>query len=77
MFAVEWEPRMIRWYVDDVLYKTTTPADLPAGTNWAFDHPFFLLLNLAIGGDWPGPPNASTVFPQAMYVDYVRVYERR
>jgi beta-glucanase (GH16 family) len=75
--AVEWEPRAIRWYVDDTLYKTVTPAILPAGTKWVFDHPFFLLLNLAVGGDWPGPPDAATVFQQAMLVDYVRVYERQ
>ncbi len=76
VFAVEWEPEGIRWYVDDHLYKTVTPAILPAGTKWVFDHPFYILLNLAVGGDWPGPPDDSTNFPQEMLVDYVRVYER-
>jgi beta-glucanase (GH16 family) len=76
VFAVEWDPDAIRFYVDDTLYKTTTPADLPAGRTWVFDHPFFLLLNVAVGGTWPGPPDSSTVFPQTMLVDYVRVYER-
>jgi beta-glucanase (GH16 family) len=74
VFAVEWEPAIIRFYVDDVLYQTRTPADLRPGQAWAFDHPFFMLLNVAVGGNWPGPPDGSTVFPQAMLVDYVRVY---
>jgi beta-glucanase (GH16 family) len=74
LFAVEWEPEAIRWYVDGVRYHTLTPASLPAGARWAFDHPFFMLLNLAVGGNWPGPPDASTEFPQRLLVDYVRVY---
>jgi len=75
VYAVEWDPNQIRWYVDGNLYQTRTPADLPAGTTWVFDHPFFLILNVAVGGSWPGNPDASTVFPQRMYVDYVRVYQ--
>ncbi len=75
-FAVEWEPNVMRFYVDGLLYKTRTPADLPAGTAWVFDHPFFILLNVAVGGGFPGNPDASTVFPQRMVVDYVRVYQR-
>jgi beta-glucanase (GH16 family) len=74
VFAVEWEPAAVRWYVDGVLYETRTPADLPPGTPWVFDKPFFLLLNVAVGGSWPGGPDATTVFPQTMSVDYVRVY---
>jgi beta-glucanase (GH16 family) len=76
LFGVEWEPKEIRFYVDGQLYETRTPADLPAGTRWVFDHPFFLLLNVAVGGGWPGNPDASTKFPQQMLVDYVRVYAR-
>ncbi len=76
IFAVEWEPNVIRFYVDSNLYKTTTPADLPPGTTWVFDHPFFLILNVAVGGNWPGSPDSSTAFPQTMQVDYVRVYQR-
>ncbi len=75
IYAVEWTPESIRWYVDDALYETVTPADLPAGTKWVYDHPFYLLLNLAVGGRWPGNPDATTSFPQKMYVDFVRVYE--
>jgi beta-glucanase (GH16 family) len=76
LFAVEWEPKVIRFYVDDHLYATRIPADLPPGTKWVYDHPFFLLLNVAVGGDWPGNPVASSPFPQTMLVDYVRVYRR-
>jgi beta-glucanase (GH16 family) len=76
VFAVEWEPKAIRFYVDDHLYETRTPADIPQGTKWVYDHPFFIILNVAVGGDWPGNPDETSVFPQAMLVDYVRVYQR-
>ncbi|HEX8492531.1 MAG TPA: glycoside hydrolase family 16 protein [Pyrinomonadaceae bacterium] len=75
-FAIEWEPNVIRWYMDGKLYGTKTPADLPAGTKWVYDHPFFIILNLAVGGAWPGSPDETTIFPQTMLVDYVRVYRR-
>ncbi|MGH9493842.1 MAG: glycoside hydrolase family 16 protein [Candidatus Sulfotelmatobacter sp.] len=75
IYAVEWKPKEIRFYVDDHLYETRTPADLPKGAKWVYDHPFFLLLNVAVGGGWPGNPDASTVFPQTMLVDDVRVYK--
>lgn len=75
-FAVEWEPSIIRWYVDGVERVARTPADLPGGSTWVYDHPHFLLLNLAVGGAWPGNPDGSTSFPQQMTVDYVRVYTR-
>jgi len=77
VFAVAWEPRVIRFYVDGKLYATKTPADIPAGQRWVYDHPFFIILNLAVGGNMPGSPDDSTVFPQRMLVDYVRVYSRR
>jgi beta-glucanase (GH16 family) len=76
VFAVEWMPGEIRWLVDDTEYRRSTPASLPAGATWVFDHPFFMLLNVAVGGEWPGDPDASTQFPQQMLVDYVRVYAR-
>jgi beta-glucanase (GH16 family) len=76
VFALEWEPEAIRFYVDNDLYVTRTLADIPAGKKWVFDHPFFLLLNLAVGGDWPGNPDTTTIFPQTMLVDYVRVYKK-
>jgi len=77
VFAVEWGRQAIRFYVDGELYATRTPADLPKGSPWVYDHPFFLVLNLAVGGNLPGEPDGSTVFPQRMLVDYVRVYSRR
>jgi beta-glucanase (GH16 family) len=74
VFAVSWRPSEIRWFVDGRQYHRMTPADLPQGARWVFDHPFFLLLNVAVGGGWPGDPDASTTFPQQMVVDYVRAY---
>lgn len=76
LYAIEWEPNVIRFYVDNVLYHTVTPADLPEGTTWVYDHPFYLIMNVAVGGGWPGYPNSTTVFPQTMKVDYVRIYTR-
>ena len=76
IFAIEWEPEVIRFYCDGILYKTRTPADLPAGSKWVYDHSFFIILNVAVGGSWPGNPDTTTVFPQTMLVDYVRVYQR-
>ena len=75
VFAVEWEPQAIRWSVDGTVYQTRTPADL-RGARWVFDHPFFLLVNVAVGGNWPGNPDATTVFPQELVVDWVRAYVR-
>jgi beta-glucanase (GH16 family) len=76
VFAAEWEPKAVRFYADGKLYATKTRADLPSGKRWVFDHPFFVILNLAIGGRLPGNPEGSTVFPQRLLVDYVRVYSR-
>jgi beta-glucanase (GH16 family) len=76
VYAIEWEPNAIRFYVDDQMYEQRTPADLPKGAKWVYDHPFFILLNVAVGGDWPGSPDESTMLPQTMLVDYVRVYRR-
>ena len=74
LFAIEWEPGQIRWSVDGNLFRTRTPQDVPGP--WVFDHPFFLILNLAVGGYWPGYPDDTTIFPQFMLVDYVRVYQQ-
>ncbi len=75
VFSCEWEENVIRFYLDDSLYVTRTPADLSPHP-WPFDQTFHMILNLAIGGNWPGPPDETTVFPKYMFVDYVRVYER-
>lgn len=76
VFGIEWGPNYINYYVDDVLYNQITPSDLPEGTNWVFnDNEFYIILNLAVGGTFVGSPNAQTVFPQTMIVDYVKVYQ--
>ncbi|MFD4637076.1 family 16 glycosylhydrolase [Lentzea sp. NPDC058436] len=75
-YAVEWEPGSVTWLVDGRATATFTPATLPAGARWVFDRPHHLLLNLAVGGRWPGPPDGTTPFPSRLVVDHVRVYER-
>ena len=74
VFGIEWAPEYINYYVDDVLYNQITPADVPG--EWVFDHPFYIIINLAVGGDFVGAPNSETVFPQTMLIDYVRVYKQ-
>jgi beta-glucanase (GH16 family) len=71
-FTVDWAPDSVTWYVDGVQYARRTPADL-RGNRWVFDHPFFMIMNVAVGGYWPGYPDATTTFPQQLVVDYVRV----
>ena len=73
VYAVEWEPDEIRWYVDGTHFFTVTPDDVSG--EWVFDHPFFIIMNVAVGGNWPGYPDETTVFPQTLHVDYVRVYQ--
>lgn len=75
VYAIEWEENEIRWYFDDQEYFRLTPDDVP--DEWIFDHPFFVILNLAVGGRWPGYPDDTTVFPQFLYVDFVRVYQKK
>ena len=72
-FSVDWSPNQVSWAVDGVTYQTKTSAQTN-GNPWAFNHPFFIILNVAVGGQWPGSPDGSTVFPQTMTVDYVRAY---
>lgn len=74
VYGIEWGPDYINHYVDDVLYNQITPDDLPEGSEWVFDNDFYILINLAVGGSFVGSPNAETVFPQSMLIDYVRVY---
>ncbi len=74
IFGIEWGPNYINYYVDDVLYNQITPEDVSG--EWVFDHPFYIIMNVAVGGSFPGSPNPETVFPQTMVVDYVRVYQQ-
>jgi beta-glucanase (GH16 family) len=75
VFAVEWDTDQVRWLCDDAAYSVVTRADL-GGKKWVFDHPFFIILNLAVGGVFPGPVAPDTPFPSELSVDYVRVYEK-
>lgn len=76
LFSVEWSQDSVRFFVDGTNYESLTPASLPSGGQWVFNQPFFLLLNLAIGGPttFLGTPDPDTPFPQDMVIDYVRVY---
>jgi beta-glucanase (GH16 family) len=78
IYGLIWSKDLVQFYVDDYThpFASVRPSNMPAGGIWEFDNqPFFLLLNLAMGGVWPGPTNASTPNPALMYVDYVRVYQ--
>ncbi|MDU8885658.1 glycoside hydrolase family 16 protein [Yeosuana sp. MJ-SS3] len=85
IFGIEWGPEYINFYVDDALYNQITPADLEitpedpdnpgALGEWVYNKPFYIIINLAVGGNFPGVPDANTTFPQSMLVDYVRVYK--
>ncbi|MCC5822510.1 MAG: family 16 glycosylhydrolase [Phycisphaerales bacterium] len=80
-YAIEWEPNQIRWYLDGQLYYTANfnqwfSSNGGGNPRAPFDNTFHLLLNVAVGGDWPGSPNASAQYPQTLEVEYVRVYRR-
>ena len=74
VFGIEWGPNYINYYVDDVLYNQITPSDVTG--EWVFNKPFYILINLAVGGSFVGSPTNETVFPQTMLVDYIRVYKK-
>jgi beta-glucanase (GH16 family) len=77
VYGVIWSPNQMQFYRDDHTrpFVTFTPASIPGGTQWVFNHPFFLILNLAVGGGFPGNPNSTTPNPASMLVDWVRVYQ--
>ena len=75
VFSVEWGNDYLRFYVNGNRYQTITPEDLPGP--WVFDDPFYIIMNLAVGGNYLGPPDQTTLFPQTLLVDYVRVYEKK
>jgi beta-glucanase (GH16 family) len=75
VFAVEWTPDWVAWELDGAVWQVVVPKGLPAGGQWVFDHPFFAILNVAVGGYYVGDPDPGA-FPQTMLVDYLRVYER-
>jgi len=73
-YAIEWQENEIRWFFDEQEFFKLTPADVP--DKWIFNHEFFIIMNVAVGGGFAGYPDKTTVFPQFLYVDYVRVYQR-
>jgi len=73
VFAIEWGTDYIEWYVDDVLYQRVSSSEVPG--EWVYDQPFFIIMNVAVGGNYVGFPTSQTPFPQSLVVDYVRVYE--
>lgn len=73
VFGIEWGPNYVNYYVDGDLYNQITPDDVEG--DWVFDHPFYIIINMAVGGLLPGSPNEETEFPQTMVIDYVRVYQ--
>jgi beta-glucanase (GH16 family) len=75
LFRVDWDEGLLEWSLDENVYHRATPADL-APNRWVFDHPFFVIVNLAVGGNFGGELAEETVLPQALLVDYVRVFER-
>ena len=75
VYAIEWNSTSVRWLVDGVQFYSVTKSQVQGYGNWVFDHPMFVLLNVAVGGNWPGNPDGGSVFPQRMYVDYIRVYQ--
>ncbi len=76
VFAVEWDPGRIAFSVDGQVYRVINSSEVSGRGNWVFDHEFFVILNLAVGGTLGGPVGADTVFPAEMLVDYVRIFER-
>jgi beta-glucanase (GH16 family) len=75
VYGLEWQPDRVRFYLDRALYGELTPADLPPGGRWVYDHPFRLLITLAVGGEFAGPPTARTRWPARMVIDWVRVFK--
>ena len=75
-YGVTWTPTRITFTFDGHAYYSVTKADATASGNWPFQRPFYLLLDVAVGGTWPGPPTSATRWPQRMVIDYVRAYSR-
>ena len=72
IYAVQWSDKSVKFLLDGNVYFEATPDKLPS-SSWVFQHPFFIILNVAVGGKWPGNPDSTTTFPQTMLVDWVRV----
>ena len=75
IFAVEWDVDKIDFFVDGFLYNRITKSTVATKGEWVYDHPFYLILNIAVGGTFAGFPTSETSFPQKMTIDYVKVYK--
>jgi len=75
IYELDWTADRIQWFVDGNQFHEVKKSDIPSGSQWIFDQNYFFLLNLAVGGNWPGYPDASTTFPQKFYIDYIKVYQ--
>jgi beta-glucanase (GH16 family) len=73
VFALQWDPSHLYFFMDGINYATLNKATLTNQRDWVYDHPFYIVLNLPVGGEWPGSPDSTTVFPQKMYVSYIRL----
>jgi len=73
VFSLKWESDKLSFLIDDITYFSANKSQVNGA--YPFDKPFFFIMNLAVGGNWPGNPNATTIFPQRMVVDYVRVFQ--
>lgn len=75
VYSIEWKEDQIKWFLDGNLFSTANRSDLASNTIYPFNEEFYFIFNLAVGGNWPGNPDAGTVFPQWLIVDYIRVYQ--
>src|SRR5258708_6305251 len=76
-FALQWEPGHLSFFVDGMNYASFDRTSLTGQRSWVFNHPFNIILDVAVGGGFPGKPDSTTVFPQKMYVSYVRLYQKK
>jgi beta-glucanase (GH16 family) len=77
VFTLQWDPSHLYFFVDGMNYATLDRTNLTNQAYWVYDHPFNIILNLPVGGVWPGSPNSTTIFPQKMYISYIRLYMNR
>lgn len=75
VYSLEWKQDQLKWYLDGMLFSTVNKSELVASATYPFNEAFFFIVNLAVGGNWPGNPDATTVFPQWLVVDYIRMYQ--
>ncbi len=77
VFALQWEPDHLTFFMDGISYATINKATFTKRQDWIYDHPFNIILNVSVGSAWPGNPNSTTVFPQKMYISYLKLYTKK